>query len=191
MARWITEHFEEIRKYIISVSGEQDVEYREIIQEVIPLRDTSERRIRYSRSKPPHYITEEDVEDIAIPKVMLRNLLRLFKEAPDTFSTALMTHIKARGYSNAEVYTRVGIDRRLFSKIKNTHDYQPKKETAVALAMGLKLNLQETEELLAKAGYTLSDTNRRDIIIKYFFEHQIYDFDDLNYTLDQFNLPTL
>ena len=81
------------------------------------------------------------------------------------------------------------ITKQTFSKIRNETNYHPDKETAVKMCFGLKLNIDETVDLLAKAGYTLSMSIKQDLIIRYFIEHKAYDVIDLNNMFYSFNLP--
>ena len=73
--------------------------------------------------------------------------------------------------NDPDVYKRANIDRKHFNHIKNTIDYRPKKETAVALAIGMRLNIKETDTLLERAGYLLSRSSKFDLIIRYCIEH--------------------
>lgn len=87
---------------------------------------------------------------------------------------------------DAEVYKAAQLDRRLFSKIMSDKDYKPAKDTAIAIAIALQLSLEEATDLLSRAGYTFSHSNKKDIIIEYFFRERIYKLDDINEVL--FNL---
>ena len=81
--------------------------------------------------------------------------------------------------------------RKLFSKIRNNPDYQPSKRTALAFAVALELNLNETRDFIARAGYALSHSNKLDIIVEYFIVHQEYDIFTINETLFAFGQPLL
>ena len=109
----------------------------------------------------------------------------------DTFSEYLMYLIKSKNLTNVEVYTAALIDRKNFSKIKNNKDYQPKKITALCLCVGARLNLDETKDLLARAGYALSPSDKTDVIFSYFIENQIYDMIELDIQLDEFGLESI
>ena len=99
-----------------------------------------------------------------------------------TFSEYLFSLIDESGESDADIYNRAGIDRRLFSKIRSNADYQPSKNTIFALAMALKLDQTKTSRLLNKAGYEFSNNKLTDIIIMFCIENKIYDL----YQIDSF-----
>lgn len=92
-------------------------------------------------------------------------------------------------WKDSKVYKRAMITKQTFSKIRNETNYHPDKETAVKMCFGLKLNIDETVDLLAKAGYTLSMSIKQDLIIRYFIEHKAYDVIDLNNMFYSFKLP--
>lgn len=109
----------------------------------------------------------------------------------DTFSEYLMYLIKERNMNNTDVWKRALVDKKLFSKIKNNPDYQPKKLTALCLCIGAKLNLDESRDLLARAGYALSPSSKTDIIFSYFIENEIYDMIELDIQLETYGEPCI
>ena len=113
------------------------------------------------------------------------------KHLSDTFSEYLMYLINNKKLSNADVYKRAIVDKKVFSKIKNNPDYHPQKLTALCLCVGAKLNLDETRDLLARAGYALSPCDKTDIIFSYFIENKIYDMIELDIQLEEHGLPCI
>ena len=109
----------------------------------------------------------------------------------DTFSQYLMYLIQDKKMENAEVYKRAIVDKKIFSKIKNNIDYHPQKITALCLCVGAKLNLGESKDLLARAGYALSPCDKTDIIFSYFIENEIYDMIELDIQLEEHGLPCI
>ena len=107
------------------------------------------------------------------------------------FRALLFELAKKKGVPNVEIYRRSDLTKAHFSKIKNDDDYHPSKETVLALAIGLKLTLDETKRLLERAGYTLTDSSKTDLIVQYFIERQRYDVAEVNEALDAFGLPTI
>ena len=104
------------------------------------------------------------------------------------FSTALMQIIAERKADPVTVYKKARIDRKLFSKIKNTLDYIPGKKTVIAFALALELSLDETNALLKKAGFVLSDSILFDVIIQYFILKKSYDLNEINAVLHMYDL---
>lgn len=121
------------------------------------------------------------------PKRSLKNLL--FKEA-ETFSEMLLRLIDERGMTDVEVYKRANIDRKLFSKIRKK-EYQPSKHTAIALAIAMRLSLDETVDLLKRAGYALSDCSKFDMIVEYCIKHEEYSIFEINEILFYYGQPLL
>ena len=81
------------------------------------------------------------------------------------------------------VYKDACISKKVFSDIKNRPDYKPSKKTALSFAIALKLTLEETQDLLARAGLTLSPSSRFDLVMAYCISHGIHDFVTINNAL--------
>lgn len=113
------------------------------------------------------------------------------KHISDTFSEYLIYLIDSRGMNYPDVYKRAIVDKKVFSKIKNNPDAHPKKITAMCLCVGAKLNMDQTRDLLARAGYALSPCDKTDIIFSYFIENGIYDMIELDIQLEEHGLPCL
>jgi len=104
-----------------------------------------------------------------------RSLQDVMSRVGESFQERLLRLIDERGLKDAQVYKRANIDRKLFSKIRCNPDYTPKRQTAIALALALELNLDEMTDLLRRAGIALSPGSKSDLIIRYCVENGIYD----------------
>lgn len=113
------------------------------------------------------------------------------KKRQPSFKEVLFSIIDEKDVSDAEVYSRAGIDRRHFSKIRSTPNYKPKKSTVMALCLALELDIDDTDTLLNSAGYSLTDNDTSDLVIQFFIEKEIYDLDEVNLALDHFSMKTI
>ncbi len=185
----IKEYCEAAEKFV------QDNYQKELSDPLIvkdPVRPAEEHNVKYSLRNPL-----PDDYNTRLNKAMRsfnstrdpKDVIAVLKVNPFvTFVDAIQAYIRAAGLRDSEVYKAAAIDRRLFSKMMGNRYYQPSKDTAVALAYALKLPYEDADMLLEKAGFTLSSSNRRDVILEYFFKNGIYNINDINevlYTLGE------
>lgn len=117
-----------------------------------------------------------------------KSLKEYMRDMDKSFACKLFDLIDERGMTDVECYKKANVDKKTFSKIKcNPNTYRPSKQTAVAFAIALKLNLDETQDLLASAGLTLSRSFTFDKIIRYFIQKEIYDIFEINEALFEFD----
>ena len=126
------------------------------------------------------------------PMVSKAISLEEFLEEEDAgFSETLLHLIDNAGKKDSEVYKRAGLTKQHFSKIRNNPNYRPTKPTAIALALALELDVAKTNDLIGRVGYTLSNSSKFDLIIRYFIEQKKYDIVEINIALYEFDQPLL
>ena len=137
------------------------------------------------------YVEIQEMQAYAPVEEYENKLEERMKHLSDTFSEYLLYLIHNKHMENADVYKRAIVDKKTFSKIKNNKDYHPQKLTALCLCVGAKLNLDESIDLLARAGYALSPCDKTDIIFSFFIENEIYDMIELDIQLEEHGLPCI
>ena len=123
--------------------------------------------------------------------VQPQSLEHLLSQLDESFSQMLLRKIDERGITDAACYKRANVDRRLFNKIKNNPGYRPGKQTVLAFAIALELSLEETREMLMKAGFALSHSNKADIVVEYFITRGNYNLIEINEVLFKLDLQPL
>ena len=112
-------------------------------------------------------------------------------QANESFSDLLLRLIRESGMTEVEVYKRAGITAQHFSKIRSDSNYRPTKETVLALAIAMKLDLPTTKDLLRAGGLAFTHASKTDIIVEYYIINQNWNIFEINEALDSYGLKPL
>lgn len=109
------------------------------------------------------------------------------KKQDDSFAVTLLKLIDKKGMSDVECYKKANVTRKTFWKINNSASYKPSKQTVLAFAVALELSMDETEQLLRSAGFSLSHNNTFDLIVEFYITNGIYDIFEINSALYRYD----
>jgi len=115
----------------------------------------------------------------------------MLKQTDAGFTETLLKLIDKTGKKDSEIYKKALLSKQHFSKIRNNPNYKPTKPTAISLALALELNLEETKDLIGRAGYALTNSSKFDLIIRYFIEQGNYNVVEINIALYEFDQALL
>ena len=179
------------------ISGKLFSDIAEYIDDHYVDEHTDSRRERLYRLKRLEMEESVVCEEFAAPCVPMAagavggGLDDLLNDLDAGFSETLLKLIDRTGKKDSEIYKKANVDRKLFSKIRNNPDYKPSKATAIAFAIALELDLEETKDFIARAGFALSHSNKFDVIIEYFIKQKKYDIFEINEALFAFDQSLL
>lgn len=181
------------------ISGKLFADIAEYIDDHYVAGHTDPKSKRLSRLNRPERITcvAERADFMMAPCAPMAtnavngSLKDLITELDAGFSETLLKLIDRTGKKDSEIYKKANVDRKLFSKIRNNPDYKPSKATAIAFAIALELDLEETRDLIARAGFALSRSSKFDVIIEYFIQQKNYDVFAINEALFAFDQSLL
>lgn len=194
--------FADLESYIDEnyVSGKTEEEYR--VDGYLP--DNEKRRNRFRGKASRQNYPDQDFTGASFsladePSFMAHeehvplsaSLEDILQERESSFSSYLKDLLAESGCKASVVYKRAEISKQLFSRIINNEDYQPSKSTVIQLALGLQLDLPQTQKLLEKAGYMLTRSSKADLAVRYFIERKIFNITLINESLYDRGLPLL
>ena len=113
-------------------------------------------------------------------------------EYSSTFPMVLQKFIDKKGFKKyKEIYGKISMKQDTFSSILRGKYSVVKKENVLKLCVGLKLSVDEAEELMESAGYLFSKSIMTDVVVKAFLLHECYDTFAIDNELDENNVSVL
>ena len=112
-------------------------------------------------------------------------------EDTKTFQEKFFEYLDKTGLTDPEFYKKLNLSKQMFSKVRSNPQYQPTKNTAVIFCLGLELDLEQATDLMARAGYAFSPSNKLDLFVKSCFVYRMYDFAQIDLYLAKQGYPML
>jgi len=196
VAAYIREHYHhdsrDVKKYSASIGGKKPAKMKMMLEDSAPV-NYKEKHAGVSYSMAPPWGAEDAVVLRPPKSRACKSLKKPDFDFPleETFSEMLLRIMRERNLTSTEVYTEACIDRKLFSKIQNKKEYQPKKNTVIRFALALKLSLEETKKLLETAGYALSRSSFKDLVISFCIEQNMRTVWEVNGMLEDWKQPEI
>ena len=150
-----------------------------------------ENRPRVRRRRESRCMREEMLPCAPMAASKAVSLEDMLKQTDAGFTETLLRLIDKTGKKDSEIYKKALLSKQHFSKISNNPNYKPTKPTAISLALALELNLEETKDLIGRAGYALTNSSKFDLIIRYFIEQGNYNVVEINIALYEFDQSLL
>lgn len=170
--------------YVEDLKADYNAEIEWLESRVLP--NKIRRRDKLTASEPP--VCASTPASVEYGSAKNKTLAEYMKAMDKPFAYKLFDYIDSKGMTDVECYKKANVDKKTFSKIKcNPQTYKPSKQTAVAFAIALELTLDETQDLLASAGLTLSCSFTFDKIIRYYLQKGVYDIFEINEALFEFD----
>lgn len=167
-----------------------------IDENYVAAKETAECGAAFHRSNRSAYRRRRDMEvcesSAAFEELLpceskAMSLEDMLKQADAGFTETLLKLIDQTGKKDSEIYKKANISKQHFSKIRNNPNYKPTKATAMALAIALELNIEETSDLIGRAGFALTNSSKQDLVVKYFIENKNYNIVEINLALYEFD----
>ncbi len=143
------------------------------------------RRRRFNRREPKGRYHSTEVANT--PKTDVASMVACVDK---TFQERLFEIIDERGLTGPQVYTNY-VSKQVYSKLQSDMEYIPNKYTTIALCLSLHLNVNETLDLIGRAGWTLSPSSKADLIVKACIINKEYNIIKINLILDDYGCPEL
>ena len=183
-------------KLVSSIASYIDDHYVQAWEEAVYGSEKAHRQQSIRRRRDRELFRKNAVWEDAAPCApmampMAPSLPDFLKQADAGFTETLLRLIDKAGRKDSEVYKKANLSKQHFSKIRNNPDYKPTKQTAIALALALELDLEATKDLIGRAGYALSNSSKFDLIIRYFIEQKNYNVVEINIALYEFDQTLL